>query len=240
MFDEFEELQKRVQDGKLTADIFPYLRNLMQHERKVDFVFAGTHKLEELAVEYWSILFNIAAYKKISFLTQDEVARLVTEPVAPFGLEYDTLAVERIYRVTAGHPYFTQLICHEMVAYHNASRRSYFTTTDVDAVLGRIIEQGEAHFKYIWAESGTQRRLALLALAELLETADAVTLDDVAELLGKRGRPLDDRALPQALDDLEARDIVMRSGPRSSLYRFRVDLIRRWIYAARPAYEKVV
>jgi len=53
-----------VQDGKLTADIFPYLRNLVQHERKVDFVFAGTHKLEELAVEYWSILFNIAAYKR--------------------------------------------------------------------------------------------------------------------------------------------------------------------------------
>ncbi len=239
MFDEFEELQKRVQDGKLAADIFPYLRNLMQHERKLDFVFAGTHKLEELAAEYWSILFNIAAYKRISFLTQDEVARLVTEPVAPSGLEYDPLALERIYQVAAGHPYFTQLICHELVVHHNETRRSYLTTTDIDAVLGRIVEQGEAHFKYIWAESGTQRRLTLLALAELLETADAVTLDDVAELLRKRGRPLDDRALPQALDDLEARDIVMRSGPRSSLYRFRVDLIRRWIYAARPAYEKV-
>ncbi len=240
MFDEFEELQKRVEDGKLTADIFPYLRNLMQHERKVDFIFAGTHKLEELAAEYWSILFNIAAYKKISFLTADEVARLVTEPVAPFGLEYDPLAIERIYQVAAGHPYFTQLICHEMVVHHNETRRSYLTTTDVDAVLDRIVEQGEAHFKYIWAESGTQRRLVLLALAELLETKDAVTLDDVAELLRKRGRPLDERELPQALDDLEARDIVMRSGPRSSLYHFRVDLVRRWIYAARPAYEKVV
>jgi hypothetical protein len=240
MFDEFEELQKRVEDGKLTADIFPYLRNLMQHERKVDFVFAGTHKLEELAAEYWSILFNIAAYKKISFLAQDEVARLVTEPVAAFGLECDPLAIERVYQVTAGHPYFTQLICHEMVVHHNDARRSYLTTTDVDAVLGRIIEQGEAHFKYIWAESGTQRRLVLLALAELLEAEDAATLDDVAGLLRKRGRPLDDRALPQALDDLEARDIVMRSGPRSNLYRFRVDLVRRWIYAARPAYDKVV
>jgi len=240
MFDEFEELQKRVEDGKLTADIFTYLRNLMQHERKVDFVFAGTHKLEELAAEYWSILFNIAAYKKITFLTADEVTRLVTDPVAPFGLEYDPLAIERIYQVAAGHPYFTQLICHEMVVHHNETHRSYLTTTDVDAVLGRIIEQGEAHFKYIWAESGTQRRLVLLALAELLETEDAVTLDDVSELLRKRGRPLDDRALPKALNDLEGRDIVMRSGPRSSLYRFRVDLVRRWIYAARPAYEKVV
>jgi hypothetical protein len=51
---------------------------------------------------------------------------------------------------------------------------------------------------------------------------------------------LDGSELPQALDDLEARDILMRSDPRSSLYRFRVDLIRRWIYATRPAYEKVV
>jgi hypothetical protein len=196
--------------------------------------------LEELASEYWSILFNIAAYKKISFLTADEVARLVTEPVAPFGLECDPLAIERIYQVAAGHPYFTQLICHEMVVHHNETRRSYLTTTDVDAVLDRIVEQGEAHFKYIWAESGTQRRLVLLALAELLETEDAVTLDDVAGLLRKRGRPLGERELPQALDDLEARDIVMRYGPRSSLYHFRVDLVRRWIYAVRPAYEKVV
>jgi hypothetical protein len=62
----------------------------------------------------------------------------------------------------------------------------------------------------------------------------------VAELLRKRGRPLGERELPQALNDLEARDIVMRSGPRSSLYHFRVDLVRRWIYAVRPAYEKVV
>jgi hypothetical protein len=239
MFDEFEELQKRVEDGKLTADIFPYLRNLMQHERKVDFVFAGTHKLEELGAEYWSILFNIAAYKKITFLTADEVTRLVTLPVAPFGLEYDPLAIERIYQVAAGHPYFTQVICHELVTYHNETQRNYLTTTEVDAALGRILERGEAHFKYIWAESSVSQRLALLALAELLESDEAATLDDVAAVLRKRGRPLDGRELPQALDDLEARDILMRSGPRSSLYRFRVDLIRRWIYATRPAYEKV-
>ncbi len=240
MFDEFEELQKRVEDGKLTADIFPYLRNLMQHERKVDFVFTGTHKLEELAAEYWSILFNIAAYKKITFLEKGEVTRLVTQPVAACGLEYDPLAIERIYQVAAGHPYFTQVVCHELVAYHNETQRSYLTTTDVEASLERIVERGEAHFKYIWAESSTQQRLTLLALAELLEANDAATLDDVAKLLRKRGRPLEAGELQEAFDNLESRDIAMRSDPRSHLYRFRVDLIRRWIYASRPSYEKVI
>ncbi|HEY4724202.1 MAG TPA: AAA family ATPase, partial [Anaerolineae bacterium] len=101
MFDEFEELQKRVEDGKLEAEIFPFLRNLMQHEDPLDFVFAGTHKLEELGAEYWSILFNIASYKKITFLTPDDARRLITEPVAP-NLEYDPLAIDRIYSVTGG------------------------------------------------------------------------------------------------------------------------------------------
>ncbi len=239
MFDEFEELQKRVEDGKLAADIFPYLRNLMQHETKVDFIFAGTHKLEELAAEYWSILFNIAVYQKITFLSQEETTRLITQPVAPFGLEYDPLATERIYQVAAGQPYFTQLICHELVTYHNETQRSYLTNLDVDAVLGRIIERGEAHFKYIWAESTTNQRLALLALAELLEAKESATLEDTAALLQKRGRPLGQSDLQPALNNLESRDIVMRSGPRSHLYRFRIDLVRRWIYTTRPAYEKV-
>ncbi len=240
MFDEFEELQKRVEDGKLNADIFPYLRNLMQHERKVDFVFAGTHKLEELASEYWSILFNIAAYKRITFLDFGDVTRLVCDPVRPYGMEYDPLTIERIYQVASGHPYFTQVVCHEMVAYHNETQRSYLTVTDIDAVLERIIERGEAHFKYIWAESSTGQRLTLLALAELLEVGEKVTPEDLRAHLEKRGRPITVEDLRQALGALEARDIIGRADPRSNLYRFRVDLIRRWIYATRPAYEKVI
>ncbi|HQF62834.1 MAG TPA: hypothetical protein PLT26_10060 [Anaerolineaceae bacterium] len=239
MFDEFEELQKRVEDGKLSADIFPYLRNLMQHERRLDFIFAGTHKLEELASEYWSILFNIAAYKRITFLDYDDVVQLVTKPVERYGLSYDPLALERIFQVASGHPYFTQVICHELVAYHNDTERNYITTTCVDAVLDRIIERGEAHFKYIWAESSMEQRLLLVALAELLETMDNATLDDIAGVLEKRGRAVETTDLNEAAGKLEARDILLRSGPRSNLYRFRVDLIRRWIYATRPAYEKI-
>jgi hypothetical protein len=240
MFDEFEELQKRVEDGKLTEDIFTFLRNLMQHERRVDFIFAGTHKLEELAAAYWSILFNIALYKKITFLSQEEVSHLVCNPVAAYGLEYDPLAVNRIYQVTSGHPFFTQVLCHELVTYHNETQRSYLTANCVEEAINRIVERGEAHFKYIWAESNMEQRLTLLALAELLETQDTGTIEDIMRVLTKRGRPLDGSAVNEALTRLEARDIVSRSGPRSNLYHFSVDLVRRWIYATRPSYQKVI
>jgi AAA domain len=236
MFDEFEELQKRVEDGRLEAEIFPFLRNLMQHEPRVDFLFSGTHKLEELGAEYWSILFNIAAYKRITFLTPEEVRRLVAEPVAPYGLEYDPLAVERIIQVTAGHPYFAQVVCHEMVAYHNETERSYLTVTCVDQVLERIVERGEAHFKYLWAGAAPDEQRVMLALADLLPDVDAAsTPAQIAEELGRKGYDLSEDALARALAHLQAKDIVARSGPQSSLYRFKIDLIRRWIGITRPA-----
>ncbi|MEJ2733110.1 MAG: hypothetical protein P8189_05995 [Anaerolineae bacterium] len=235
MFDEFEELQKRVEDGRLEPEIFSFFRNLMQHEPRLDFVFSGTHKLEELGAEYWSILFNIAAYKRITFLEPGEVRRLVTEPVAPFGMEYDPLALDRIIQVTAGHPYFAQVVCHEMVAYYNEIERDYMTVTCVDHVLGRIVERGEAHFKYIWAGASSDEQRVMLALADLLPDAEATaTPAQVAEELARKGHELSEPALTRALADLQAKDILMRSGPRSRLYRFKIDLIRQWIGITQP------
>lgn len=236
MFDEFEELQKRVDDGRLEPEIFSFLRNLMQHEPRLDFVFSGTHKLEELGAEYWSILFNIAAYKRITFLDAGEVQRLATEPVAAYGLEYDRLAVERIIQVTAGHPYFAQVVCHEMVAYHNETERNYLTVTCVDHVLERIIERGEAHFKYIWAGATPDEQWLMLALTDLLPDAEATTTPaQVVEELCRKGCTLQGEAVSHALAQLQSKDIVTRSGPQSSLYRFKIDLIRRWIATTRPA-----
>lgn len=240
MFDEFEELQARVEASKLEPDIFPYLRNLMQHEQSVDFVFAGTHKLEELAAEYWSILFNIATYKRISFLTEEEVSQLITAPVAASGLSYDPLALRRIYSVTAGQPYFVQLVCHELVAYHNETERNYLTTYDVEKVLETIIERGEAHFKYIWSGATPRERWVLLGAAEHLAHAETITYAELAAWLRQQEEAsLDSAALPDVLAALEQRDILTRTSPGSRRYRFKIDLVRRWILANRQLRESI-
>ena len=236
MFDEFEELEKRVEDGRLEPEVFAFLRNLMQHEPRLDFIFSGTHELEDLCSDYWSILFNIAVYKRITFLDYDDVRRLVTEPVAPSGLEYDPLAVDRIIQVTAGHPYFTQVVCHEMVAFHNETRRSYLTAGCVDQALERIVERGEAHFKYIWTGATPEEQWVLLAATDLLPDADAgATPAQIAAELDRKGHDLSEEDLTRALAHLQVKDILVRSGPQSSLYRFKIDLVRRWIGISRPA-----
>ena len=232
LFDEFEELQRRVEDGRLHPNIFQFLRNLMQHESKIDFVFSGTNRLEDLGAEYWSVLFNIAAYKPITFLSDKDVRWLISEPVKSYNVEYDPLAVNRIIDVTAGHPYFTQLVLHEMIVYHNETQRNYLTVADVNYALEQIVERGEAHFKYIWSESTPQERLVLQALTELLVSKDAVSGKDVAIFIEQRGITHTADAIVHILTTLANRDILKRKG---QLYHFKVDLIRLWIASNRPS-----
>jgi len=230
LFDEFEELQQRVEDGRLEPGIFQFLRNLMQHEDRVDFIFAGTHKLEELGSDYWSVLFNIAIYKRITFLSPADVRRLITAPVAQYGLEYDPLALDAIAMLSAGHPYFTQLLLHELVVYHNESQRSYLTTADVEQAMGRVLERGEAHFKYIWAESTPPEQMAMRVLAEALVSRKESALTDIKNLCDTCGYTFGEPEL-EALGSLASRDIVTRNG---KLYRFTVPLIEKWVRHTHP------
>jgi len=234
MFDEFEELQRRVEDGRLQPEIFQFLRNLMQHEDRVDFVFSGTHKLEELGAEYWSILFNIAAYKPITFLSRSDMRRLIEDPVAQYHVEYDPLAIERLTAVTAGHPYFTQLALHEMMVLHNEMERSYLTVNDVNHALERIAERGEAHFKYIWSESCDDGRLLLRGLTEMLVSEESVPLQKLRDYLHDHGHDSADE-WQSALQNLEGRDILTSQSVKTPIYRFKVDLIRLWIDKTRPS-----
>jgi len=84
------------------------------YEDRLIFLFSGTHKLEEMAADYWSIFFNTAMYCRVSFLDEASTRKLIREPVEK-DLTYDTLAVDQIVRMTSGQPYLTQLICRFIV-----------------------------------------------------------------------------------------------------------------------------
>jgi hypothetical protein len=57
--------------------------------------------------------------------------------------------------------------------------------------------------------------------------------------LNRKGHDLSEEDLARALAHLQVKDILTRLGPQSSLYRFKIDLIRRWIGISRPAVAAV-
>ena len=70
MFDEAVRLEEQVEAGRLGKDVFDYLRHLMQHGERLRFIYSLGSKIEQMKKEY-SVLFNVARYKVISFLDRD-------------------------------------------------------------------------------------------------------------------------------------------------------------------------
>jgi len=232
LFDEFEILESKIVEGKLNADLLGYFRSLIQHRRGLVFIFTGTHRLEEMSHDYWSVLFNLALYKRISYLKPEEAQRLIREPVGS-TLTYDELAVEKILSLTHCHPYFTQLICFNLVNVCNEQERNYATLNDVNDAVQEILINGEAHFAYIWQRADAPERAALAGLAHSLNPGRAwASPREIQETLSEGGYTiLQTPALIDALDGLVGQEVLESTGDGALRYRFQIELIQRWIAA---------
>lgn len=229
VFDEFEAFENLVRDGLLPPTFFTYMRHLMQHSEGLSFIFVGTHHLEEMTADYWSVLFNIALYEKIGYLNEEAMSRLIREPVAPYLL-YDDLALDKIQRVTAGHPYFLQLVCYTLVKRANVQRSTYITISNVNAALDEMMLLGEVHFAYIWRRSSFVEKAILTAVAHLMEVDMIFHPSDLMQYLETYGIKLTPTAVTTALNSLTQREILAEvSEDVTTLYELKTGLIGLWV-----------
>jgi len=229
VFDEFEAFESMVADGILPRTFFPYMRHLMQHSTGLGFVFVGTRRLEEMSADYWSVLFNIALYRKIDFLSPEAAERLICEPVAP-NLIYDDLATDKILRVTAGHPYFLQLVCYTLVKQANLQKTGYVTISDVNTGLDEMLRLGEVHFAFLWQRSNPTERAVLVATAHLMDRAVPLHPEEFIEYLQSYGIELSPVETTQALNSLVARDVMREVAEEGkTLYELKIGLVGLWV-----------
>ena len=207
VFDEFEAFENLVAEGILPSTFFTYLRHLMQHGNQLNFIFVGTRRLEEMTTDYWSVLFNIALYRKIDFLDTAAATRLITEPVAP-QLIYDDLALDKILRVTAGHPYFLQLVCYTLVKRANSQRTGYVTISDVNAAVDEM----------------------LTAVAHLMDRNAAFFPEDLLHYLEPYALQLEPAEVTAALNRLVERDILREVTEEArTVYELNLGLVGLWV-----------
>jgi hypothetical protein len=229
VFDEFEAFESMVADGILPRTFFPYMRHLIQHSSGLGFVFVGTRRLEEMSADYWSVLFNIALYRKLDFLSPEAAQRLICEPVAPH-LIYDDLALDKILRVTAGHPYFLQLVCYTLVKQANQQKTGYVTISDVNIALDEMLRLGEVHFAYLWQRSNLAERAVLAAASHLMDRNEPLHPEEIIDYLQSYSIELDPTEVTHALNSLVERDVMREMTEEGkSLYELRIGLVGQWV-----------
>ena len=164
-FDEFDSLEEAEIKEALARPLIEFLRRLTGFEG-LNFIFSigsSGRKLENMRAAY-TAFFKTALYKEISFLGQENTSALITQPAIGI-LEYDRKAVDRIYQITSGHPYFTQLICHELFSRYQRSGASQIAEENVEAVLDDVVERGTVNLKFVWDEASDHEKWILASLA---------------------------------------------------------------------------
>jgi hypothetical protein len=224
LMDEVVRLEEEVKAGRLEREIFEYLRHLMQHYARMNFIFSVGSGVEEMEKDY-AFLFSVSLYHRISFLEPAAARELITKPVR--GHYHVTPeAVTKILQITSGHPYYTQLVCHCIFDRWMRFPKPEMTMEDVSTVLAEAIELGSANLKYVWEDSTPGEQALMAGMSAAMRTASGpVTVNDIREAWSDVGVSLPEREVARAVRSLSGREVV--AGERS--YSFAVDLQRLWL-----------
>jgi hypothetical protein len=230
MLDEAIRLQEQIEAGKLDKSIFEYLRHLMQHSDRLNFLFSLGSGLEEMEKEY-AFLFSVGLYRKISFLTRDAATALITQPAKDY-YKFEPSAIDRILSVTSGHPYFTQLLCHSLFNQWLQHRRPLIRADEVNPILSEVVERGLAVLKQVWDDSAPGEKAVLAAMAAATgKRSHPIGLADIDRAWAGLNVAIPENEKARAMRSLIARDVIFGEDK----YQFAIEMQRLWI----AKYEKL-
>jgi len=194
-------------------------------------------------------LFREAPNQEVGLLDRRSAERLITTPAAGL-LDYSQDAIDAILELSAGHPYFTQVVCFAVFSHAREEDRWQVTRAEVDSIVEKAIELGEGGLAWFWDGLPIPERVVFSAAAEVPETkliadqADdasvlSFTQEELLALLRDRGVILT-KALHDAVFHLvdwkflqsvgaESRPTGTTIPPRIEPFWVKIELVRRWL-----------
>ncbi|MFN8488634.1 MAG: SUMF1/EgtB/PvdO family nonheme iron enzyme [Caldilineaceae bacterium] len=230
LFDEFDVLDN---PGKNQAGavFFPYLRELLTFNRRLQFVFVIGRRPEDLSSLTLSVFKGVKS-ERISLLSPEDTAALVRLAEANHSLHWTDAAANHIYNLTGGHPFLTQQLCQEIweAAYQNDPvEPPIIEPAAIAAAVSATLRSATNALEWLWKGLSPAQRIVAAALAEAGNRV--ITQEELESRLQKSGVRILVGELQDAPLVLQAWDLIE---PAPEGYHFRVELLRRWIVERKP------
>jgi tetratricopeptide (TPR) repeat protein len=227
LLDEFDAISLDPNTAEL--DTSPFVRALNRiiqgDDKRVIFLFVVGRRLKDLASQQLQI-FRGARDRQIGLLKQEDARQLIIRPAEEL-LTYHEAAIERVWALTSGQPYFIQSLCHEL--FNRAKRAGTWTVTatDVDAVIDEAISASQSALRWFWDEVPPIERFTLYTIGQLTTETQGVTRDQLVAQRDAQQVRVPDFELRDLPDKLVDRQVLRRVSPER--YQFAVEMVRRWI-----------
>jgi len=227
--DEFEAIEELFK-SKLSPNALLWVKQVLN--LPVHFVITGSHEFQHEIVR--RVFGPVAQIYPIYELSKQDALALIQNPIGG-NLIYKDEVPEIIYRLSGGHPFYTQYICHTLINYVNAEiKRNYVVAKDLDGVIDFIVRNPNGHIQETWKSLSNPSyapkygRETLAALANTIRHSKKyVSTSSIFKTVRKKRFNVDEPALYQTLAWFIKNTRLLER--QSENYRFRTDLIRHWI-----------
>jgi tetratricopeptide (TPR) repeat protein len=230
LIDEFEVLEEPEPEQAGTV-FYPYLRQLFDSNlQKLNFVFAGGRQVDDIDLFAVSLFRDRPPIRRLSLLTYEETQNLVRLSQANHLLNWADEAVDSVWRYTQGHPFLTQQIGYHVFAQLNDNRSSknpMVTAADVEDVIFDVLDASRRLMEWLWESLPPAARVVASVLAEM--GPGVKTEQALEKRLYESGMRVVIRELQEAPRWLQDWDWLV-----ANEYRYRVELVRRWITENKP------
>ena len=186
-------------------------------------------------------LLRKAPYHKIGFLDKANTQKIITQD-GQVRLTYQPEAIDAIFNLSAGHPYFIQVICS---ALYNLARQRHqnnpisdslkITDKDVKSIINKAIELAEGALN-LWFGLTPEQQIIISAVAEAQKIAIAQNQSSPEQpltLLEKYGI-VSTEYWKQAQDKLAEYELL-----DDTKCQVEIELFRCWVERNRPLQQEI-
>ncbi|MFM5891643.1 MAG: hypothetical protein ACKOQS_25675, partial [Dolichospermum sp.] len=182
-----------------------------------------------------------APYHKIGFLDRENTEKIITQ-AGTVALTYQPEAINAIFHLSAGHPYFIQVICFALYGLASGRHTSnpipdslQITDEDVESIVNKVIEMAEGALEF-WLGLTPEQQAILSAVAEAQQiaiTKNQSIPEHPLTLLKKYGI-VSTQDLRQAHEQLVEYEFL-----DDTKCQVKMELIRRWLWERHPLAQEI-
>lgn len=230
LLDEFDALiSQDLESSAIETFIKKIFRSLSEITKRNNKLFIVVSIGEHLASTLNILkIFEDVPKIEIGLLDKDSTKELITKP-AQGVLEYEEEAIKAIFNLSAGHPYFTQIICFAIFSRAREKNSFKITSADVERIVDTAIEIGEAGLSWFWYAFSIPEQVVFSAIAQAQETGE-----NYLKLLEIQKIDAKNQLINQARKQLLDNGFLDKTGEK-----IKVELVRRWIIKRYPLQDQI-
>lgn len=236
LLDEFQEIYASIVRGHLPRDFMKYWTSLPERNF-FSTVLVGQNVMTKVCQEFRNE-FAKTQRERVSYLRPEDAEQLIDEPIRLGGKQGKTRylegSIKHILYLTAGSPYYIQIMCHRLVEHLNRKRAVFVTKADVDQVKSEMLHGKDAfdigYFDNLITsgdpaeDKAYERQVTeIMACIAKKNQIGPCSKDEISSELGMD--------IDTILDDLDTRNVIQHEPGQG--YTLRVGLFKEWLIAHR-------